>query len=122
MDAPLPRGRLPLGVVCVFWIFAVARLVPFLNKEPSELSVYVTAAERMWANERIHRPEDEKPFTYPPFFAVPFLPFAVLPKELWLQRTVWYAANLAVLWWLLRFVERRIRVEPGGTVSVSAFP
>jgi glycosyl transferase family 87 len=121
MDAPPPRRRLPLGVVCFFWLFAVVRLVPFLNKDPSELSVYVTAAERMWANERIHRPEDEKPFTYPPFFAVPFLPFAVLPKEPWFQRTVWYAANLAVLWWLLRFIERRIRLEPGGADRAALF-
>jgi hypothetical protein len=113
MDAPRPRTRLPAGVVCFFWVFALARLVPFVNKDPSELTVYVTAAERMWANERIHRPEDDKPFTYPPFFAVPFLPFAVLPKDPWIQRTAWYVLNLAVLWWLIRFVERRIRLEAG---------
>jgi hypothetical protein len=75
----------------------------------------------MGANERIHRPEDDKPFTYPPFFAVPFLPFAVLPKEVWFQRTVWYAANLAVLWWLIRFVERRLRVEAGGADRPALF-
>ncbi|MEO8349229.1 MAG: glycosyltransferase family 87 protein, partial [Acidobacteriota bacterium] len=113
MNARPPERRLPIGVVCFFCLFALARFVPFLKKDPSELTVYVTAAERILANERIHRPEDEKPFTYPPFFAVPFLPFAVLPKEPWFQRAVWYVANLGVLWWLLRFIERRIRVEPG---------
>lgn len=111
MNAEAPRKRLPPGVVWAFSIFAVAAYVPFLRKEPSELQVYVTAAERMAADERIHRPEDDKPFTYPPFFAVPFLPFAVLPKEPWFQRTIWYVANLGVLWWLIRFVERRIRLE-----------
>jgi hypothetical protein len=111
MNAGPPRRRLPIGVVCFFWVFAVAGFVPFLRKQPSELTIYVTAAERMAGDERIHRPEDNKPFTYPPFFAVPFLPFTVLPKEPWFQRTVWYAANLAVLWWLIRFVERRIRLE-----------
>lgn len=114
MNAPPPRRILPAGALWFFLVFAVAGFVPFLRKEPSELRVYVNAAERLAADERIHRPEDAKPFTYPPFFAVPFLPFAVLPKEPWFQRTVWYAANVAVLWWLLRFVERRIRVEAGG--------
>ncbi|MDQ5857103.1 MAG: DUF2029 domain-containing protein [Acidobacteriota bacterium] len=111
MNAEASRRRLPPGVVWVFWVFAIAGYVPFLRKEPSELKVYVTAAERMAADERIHRPEDDKPFTYPPFFAIPFLPFAILPKEPWFQRTIWYVANLGVLWWLIRFVERRIRLE-----------
>lgn len=114
MNAPPLRRRLPVGVVCFFLLFAVGFFVPFLRKQPSELRVYVTAAERLATNERIHRSADDKPFTYPPFFAVPFLPFAVLPREPWFQRTVWYAANLAALWWLIRFVDRRIRVEAGG--------
>jgi hypothetical protein len=66
-------------------------VVPLLRK-PAELDVYVTAAERMMRGEAIYRPTDRKAFTYPPFFAVPFVPLAACP-EVW-RRPVWIFCNL----------------------------
>lgn len=74
-----------------------------------ELPVYVTGAERMVAGEEIYRRgTDGKPFTYPPFAAVPFAPFLLLPgswrpaADAWL----WFAVNLLVLLAVLRWLHR----------------
>jgi Glycosyltransferase family 87 len=70
-----------------------------------ELPVYVTGGERMAAGEEIYRRgTDGKPFTYPPFAAVPFVPFAKLPKE-W-QPPAWFAVNFAILLLLVRWLHR----------------
>ncbi|MGK0201349.1 MAG: hypothetical protein ACI9S9_000407, partial [Planctomycetota bacterium] len=51
-------------------------------KGDRELNVYVTGGQRMAAGEEIYRRGfDAKPFTYPPFAAVPFVPFAKLPAS-----------------------------------------
>jgi hypothetical protein len=76
-------------------LLAVAGLVPFLRKQPSELPVYVLGAERMREGSEIYRTSDAKPFTYPPFFALPFVPLVGLPEG-W-QRTIWYFVTLAAL-------------------------
>jgi hypothetical protein len=61
-----------------------------------ELPVYVTGGERMAAGEEIYRRgADAKPFTYPPFAAVPFVPFALLPRE-W-QPPAWFCVNFVIL-------------------------
>ncbi|MBK8095907.1 MAG: DUF2029 domain-containing protein [Planctomycetes bacterium] len=70
-----------------------------------ELPVYVTGAERMVAGEEIYRRgTDAKPFTYPPFAAVPFVPFIHLPPD-W-QPPVWFAVNFAILLAVLRWLHR----------------
>lgn len=70
-----------------------------------ELPVYVTGGERMAAGEEIYRRgTDGKPFTYPPFAAVPFVPFAKLPRE-W-QPPAWFAVNFAILLLLVRWLHR----------------
>ncbi len=68
-----------------------------------ELPVYVMGGERMAAGEEIYRRgTDAKPFTYPPFAAVPFVPFAKLPKD-W-QAPAWFAVNYVILLLLVRWL------------------
>lgn len=102
------------------WLVAVAvllvgvGLVVFVRKgttKGSELPVYTTGAERMLSGEEIYRPSDEKPFTYPPFFAVPFLPLVGVPAEpprpAWFF-VAWYLANVGALAWIVAIVRRRL--------------
>jgi alpha-1,2-mannosyltransferase len=64
--------------------------------EDRELPVYVTAGERMAAGGEIYQAAaDKKPFTYPPFAALPFVPFAALPAN-W-QPAAWFLVNFAML-------------------------
>ena len=68
----------------VLFIVLLLGILPFLHKGTggtSELPVYTIAADRMLAGEEIYRLSDLKPFTYPPFFAVPFIPFPDLTIE-----------------------------------------
>src|SRR5262245_7321550 len=64
------------------------------SKRSSELAVYATAAKRMMGGEEIYLPTDRKAFTYPPFFAIPFMPIAELPVR-W-QRSVWWSINISL--------------------------
>lgn len=73
-----------------------------------ELPLYLKAGERMLHGERIYRP-DERAFTYPPLFALPFVPLALLPEAL--QRPVWYVITFAALALILPRLARRL--EPG---------
>ncbi len=78
----------------------VAGLVQCLHKGTSELPVYVLGGERMAAGAEIYRTSDLKPFTYPPFFALPFVAMPWLGESA--QRVVWYLVNVLVLWWIVR--------------------
>src|SRR5205823_6582043 len=42
----------------------------------------------------VYRPTDQKAFTYPPFFALPFVPLALVAAEA--QRPVWWFCNLSL--------------------------
>jgi hypothetical protein len=81
-----------------------AGLAAFLRKEPSELPVYVLGAQRMLAGDEIYRTADLKPFTYPPFFALPFVPLAGWSVPV--QRTAWFFANVVVLVLIVRMLAR----------------
>lgn len=71
--------------------------------EDRELPVYVAGGERMAAGEEIYRRgSDKKPFTYPPFAAVPFVPFAKIDAE-W-QPAAWFAVNFVILLLLVRWL------------------
>lgn len=85
----------------------VAGKVGAYQKETSELPVYLTGAERMAAGVEIYRPDDAKPFTYPPFFALPFVPLTWLPEDL--QRGAFYLVNVTCLLLLLWIVHRMTR-------------
>ncbi|MFC1888711.1 glycosyltransferase family 87 protein [Thermodesulfobacteriota bacterium] len=89
--SPKARKRLLLALLLVVGI--AVGLVSTHRKEISELVVYVLGAERMAAGEEIYRPDDAKPFTYPPAFAMPFMVFQWVPEGA--HRTVWFFVNLA---------------------------
>lgn len=83
------------------------------KKEDRELPVYVVGGERMAAGAEIYRRgEDAKPFTYPPFAAVPFVPFAAVPHE-W-QPAVWFAVNFAIVLLLVRWLHGYARQDVPG--------
>lgn len=68
-----------------------------------ELPVYVQGAERMVAGEEVYRRgADAKPFTYPPFAALPFVPMLPVPDK-W-QPPVWFACNFLLLLVLARWL------------------
>lgn len=70
-----------------------------------ELPVYVMGGERMAEGAEIYRRgTDAKPFTYPPFAAVPFVPYARLPGG-W-QAPVWFGVNFVLLLAVLRWLHR----------------
>jgi alpha-1,2-mannosyltransferase len=76
-----------------------------------ELPVYLAGGERMAQGAEIYRRSpgpgyevDGKPFTYPPFAAVPFVPMRHVAKE-W-QPAVWFAVNFVILVLLARWLHR----------------
>lgn len=77
-------------------------------KGDRELNVYVTGGQRMAAGEEIHRRGFEgKPFTYPPFAAVPFVPFAKLPAS-W-HAPAWFIINFLILVGMIRWLHHYAR-------------
>ena len=70
----------------------------FYNKGSGELPVYTTAIERMVIGEEIYRREDSKAFTYPPFAAIPFIPFLALPENF--HPALWYVINICVFFYV----------------------
>lgn len=104
-----------LVLLVLFVAAVVGGWFPFRSRPTSELPVYVEGAARMAAGEAIYRKSDPKPFTYPPFFAVPFLPLVKVPAEH--HRLVWYGANLAALAALVALCARLVR---DGTTSGGA--
>lgn len=98
----------------ILWLLALAVAVlvgvglkSSLVKGTSEVPVYTTAAARMLDGEAIYRPDEDKPFTYPPFFAVPFMPLARLGSDV--ARALWFLANVAMLGFVLLVLARNVR-------------
>jgi hypothetical protein len=85
--------RRSMWVALLVVMVAMSLIIPHFRK-PAELDVYVRAAERMARGETIYRSADRKAFTYPPFFALPFLPLTRCP-EAW-RRPVWMFCNLCL--------------------------
>lgn len=101
----MQRRRAVVGAVLVALI--VAGLFYSLHKRLAELPVYTTGGARMAAGAEIYRVDDAKPFTYPPFFAVPFMPLAALSERS--QRAVFYLANVGALLVVIALLVRRLR-------------
>ncbi len=73
------------------------------RNDDRELPVYVEGGARMAAGAEIYRRgQDAKPFTYPPFAAVPFVPFAKLPAD-W-QVPAWFCLNFVILLLIVRWL------------------
>ncbi len=101
----------------------LAGLIPFLRKKTSELPVYIQGSERMLAGQEIYRQEEPKPFTYPPFFGLPLVPLAVLPKAV--QRPLWYFLNVGLLLWILAELQTLLslwRRNASGGTKASRWP
>ncbi|MFO1053217.1 MAG: glycosyltransferase family 87 protein [Planctomycetota bacterium] len=90
-------GRRARGVLLTILALAavVAGAIAAWKKDSSELPVYVTGAEHMLHGGEVYEPLAAKPFTYPPFFALPFLPFTRLDAGA--QRVIWFLCNVAML-------------------------
>lgn len=95
------------GLIALVAVALVLGVIPILRKSTSQLPVYTTGAERLWNSEEIYRLEDSEPFTYPPFFAMPFLPLVSLSAQV--QRAVWYFINLFVVLAVIRQLSRWVR-------------
>lgn len=91
-------------VYAVLGLVVVLGAIAFLRKSSSELPVYILGAQRMLQGAEIYLTSDDKPFTYPPFFALPFVPLAWLPEPAW--RPVWYVITLGVLWVIVAQLRR----------------
>lgn len=101
------KNRRPLrwhGTRLLLLLLFIGGMVYSINKGTSELPVYILGAERMMDGQEIYRTDDLKPFTYPPFFAVPFVPLALLPEML--QRAAWYLVNVTALVLIIRMLSR----------------
>lgn len=94
-DADTPMISKKTAAISLLVLVFAGGLVGAIRKSTSELPVYTTGAARMLAGEEIYRADDPKPFTYPPVFALPFVPLVPLP--VWLHRPVWYLVNVAAL-------------------------
>jgi hypothetical protein len=111
--ARMRRGQRGL-LIAIAAVAVGVGMVVFVRKgttKGSELPVYTTGAARMLDGEEIYRPSDEKPFTYPPFFAVPFMPLAGCPAEPPRPAAyiaAWYLVNVAALAWIAAIVQRRL--------------
>jgi hypothetical protein len=107
--AEKPRSKgLRFRTAHVLWATTfLVGLIVFVAMPQRELPLYVLAGERMLHGESIYR-IDERAFTYPPLFALPFVPLTYLPQAA--QRVVWYAINFAAL--AIIFVRLRRRLEP----------
>ncbi|HID21261.1 MAG TPA: DUF2029 domain-containing protein, partial [Planctomycetaceae bacterium] len=66
----------------------------FTRGRMGDLRCYVLGARRMLAGTEVYRVE-RGPFTYPPLFAVPFLPICFLPE--FVCRSIWYFCNITML-------------------------
>ena len=87
--------------------------------DDQELPVYVAGGARMAAGDEIYRRQagadheaDRKPFTYPPFAALPFVPYAQLPKG-W-QAPLWFVVNFGIVVLLARWLHRHAMRDGGG--------
>ncbi|HMF11123.1 MAG TPA: glycosyltransferase family 87 protein, partial [Gemmataceae bacterium] len=102
-----PRAqRWSLRTQHLLWVVAfVVGLIVFVSMPQRELPLYVLAGQRMSQGETIYR-TDERAFTYPPLFALPFVPFTYLPEAA--QRVVWYAINFAAMAIIVLRLKRRL--------------
>ncbi len=75
------------------------------------MPVYTLAGERLAASQEIYRASDPKPFTYPPFFAVPFVssPTTPLhPPRPAAAYLAWYLLNVLCLCIVIGVIHRHL--------------
>lgn len=95
-----------MGIVGFVLVVLVVAGTTFLVSKPhTELGLYLRAAERMIQGEAVHR-VDERAFSYPPLFALLFVPMTFLPDAL--HRPVWAAINVLALVLIFSRLQRRL--------------
>lgn len=85
----------PACTVVGLGIVLILGMVYFYKKGEGQLPVYTTASARMVDGAEIYRHEDAGAFTYPPFAAVPFMPFLAVPARL--HTGLWFLVNAGIL-------------------------
>lgn len=85
-DPAAPRRVLPSSpgpAIAVAVAVAIVVVSAWLTWEGKQVDTptYALAASRIVDGEMIYRPEDRPPFTYPPFFALVFAPFLLVPPS-----------------------------------------
>ncbi|MEZ5987736.1 MAG: glycosyltransferase family 87 protein [Planctomycetota bacterium] len=101
---PWYRRHARLLVAAAALAVVAVLVVQAYRKDTSELPVYTLAGDRMAQGQEIYRPDEPKPFTYPPFFALPFVPFRWLPEAV--HRGVFVVVNVAALALVFRLLWR----------------
>ncbi len=106
----LRRSAMAAVVVglAVYWL---VRFVRFSQLQ--SLPVYTEAAGRMWSGTQVYlRTHDPgattAPFTYPPFFALPFVPLSLLPPVA--RGAIWFFITAAALVGVVVLVRRCVAV------------
>ncbi|MCB9872330.1 MAG: DUF2029 domain-containing protein [Planctomycetes bacterium] len=101
------------AIAVILLVTAIATAVNLkagrLQYDEGEVHVYVLGAERMRSGAEIYRPDDIKPFTYPPGMALMFMPLTLLPHDA--VRPLWYGANALLLVWAIALVRRLVRQQ-----------
>lgn len=96
------------GWLAAVLLICVAGLATLPRRDMGGLPLYVLTAQRMRQGEAIYRPERiTEQFTYPPLFALPFIPLTQLPEPA--QRGLWYLLNCAALLLIVCCLEKRLR-------------
>ncbi len=111
-----------LVLVAVFLATAVRNI-----KEAGDFRGYLEVGELVLRGGDIYRDARPDVNTWPPFFAVVCVPFALLARaSVYLARGVWLAANAALVYAMVRIAvalvyRRRLTVEGGaGTISLAS--
>lgn len=108
------RRNLAIWLLCAAAVgLVVAVLLPMIRRGEAGLRIYMLAAERLVEGQAIYLIERDA-FTYPPFFALIFLPFEAIPEAL--DRPVWYFLSVVMLGASLGLVHRSVvpnwRISP----------
>lgn len=98
-------GRLVRVAGFVLAVLVVGGTTFLVSKPHTELGLYLRAAERMVQGEAVHR-VDERAFSYPPLFALLFVPMTLLPDAV--HRPLWAAINVAALVLIFSRLQRRL--------------
>lgn len=97
------RRRRAAAIVLGLAVLSFA--MPHLRR-PGDIEVYLKAAGRLVQHEQFYRPDDPPPFTYPPFFALPFVPLLWLPDAV--RLSAWWFFNLSLAAWIVGQVWRAL--------------
>lgn len=83
-----------LGLLCRRWVMEVRA------GQQQDFLVYVNAARALLDGTSLYQERAALPYTYPPFAAILFVPFAPMPDLL--AALLWFAGNVALAIWITR--------------------